>query len=364
VDRFRPEPQFDHRNHVARDGVLLVNLGTPAAPTTGAVRRYLAQFLSDPRVIEIPRALWLPILYGAILVVRPTRSARKYRQIWSDAGSPLAVHTARQAKLLSETLAARGPAWRVEHAMRYGEPSIGSALDRLRAAGCDRILVLPLYPQYAASTTASAMDAVGAWMGGTRNVPELRFARHFHDHPAYIAALAAGVQRHWQVHGRGAKLVMSFHGLPKIALERGDPYHCECHKSARLLAAALELGEDEWLVTFQSRFGRAAWLQPYTEPTLARLAREGAARVDVVCPGFVADCLETLEEIGIVAKRAFLAAGGRELHLVPCLNDAPEWIRALDALCAEHGWTARAERTDDAAQRQRQRQAAALDATC
>jgi protoporphyrin/coproporphyrin ferrochelatase len=361
VDRFRAEPQFDHRNHVARDGVLLVNLGTPAAPTSAAVRRYLAQFLSDPRVIEIPRALWLPILYGAILVVRPARSARKYREIWSDAGSPLAVHTARQAKLLSETLAARGPGWRVEHAMRYGAPSIGSALDRLRAAGCDRILVLPLYPQYAASTTASTMDAVGTWMRSARNVPELRFAKHFHDHPAYIAALAAGVKRYWQAHGRGAKLVMSFHGLPQFTLERGDPYHCECHKSARLLAKALELGDNDWLVAFQSRFGRAAWLQPYTEPTLVRLAREGAARIDVVCPGFVADCLETLEEIGIAAKRAFVAAGGRELHLVPCLNDSPEWIGALDALCAEHGWAARTESSAGALERQRR--AAALGAS-
>ena len=360
VDRFRPEPPFEHRNRRALDGVLLVNLGTPAAPTARAVRRYLAQFLSDPRVVEIPRPLWLPILYGAILVVRPARSARKYAEVWSDAGAPLAVHTARQAELLSETLAARGPAWRVEHAMRYGEPSIGSALDRLRTAGCDRILVLPLYPQYAASTTASTMDAVGAWVARARNVPELRFVKHFHDHPAYIAALAAGVRRHWQVHGRGAKLVMSFHGLPRFALERGDPYHCECHKTARLLAEALELEENEWLVSFQSRFGRAAWLQPYTEPTLVGLAREGTTRVDVVCPGFVADCLETLEEIGLGARRAFLAAGGREFHLLPCLNESPEWIGTLDALCAEHGWAARTESDESGARRERR--AAALGA--
>ncbi len=360
VDRFRPEPQFDHRSSRARDGVLLVNLGTPAAPTAGAVRRYLAEFLSDPRVVEIPRALWLPVLYGVILLVRPARSARKYAEIWSDAGSPLAVHTAQQAELLAKSLAARDPAWRVEHAMRYGEPSIGAALDRLRTAGCDRILVLPLYPQYAASTTASTMDAVGAWLARARNVPELRFIKHFHDHAAYIAALASGVRRHWRANGRGGKLIMSFHGLPQFALERGDPYHCECHKTARLLAEALELDEREWRVTFQSRFGRAAWLQPYTEPTLVQMAREGTSRVDVVCPGFVADCLETLEEVGIGAKRAFLAAGGREFHLVPCLNESPEWIGTLETLCAEHGWPIRTENDERAAQRARR--AAALGA--
>ena len=272
ADRFRPEPAFDHGGG-ARDGILLVNLGTPAAPTAGAVRRYLAEFLSDPRVVEIPRALWLPILYGAILSVRPARSARKYAEIWSPEGSPLAVHTARQAALLGAALGAQAP--EVVHAMRYGEPSVGAGLDRLRAAGCDRILVVPLYPQYAASTTASTYDAVGAWLARTRNVPELRLVKHFHDHPAYIASLAAGVRRHWDAHGRGAKLVMSFHGLPRFALERGDPYHCECQATGRLLAEALGLTVDQHVITFQSRFGRAEWLQPYTEPTLIELARQG-----------------------------------------------------------------------------------------
>ena len=339
ADRFRPEPAFDHAAS-ARDGILLVNLGTPAAPTTAAVRRYLAEFLSDPRVVEIPRALWLPILYGVILSVRPARSARKYAEIWSPEGSPLAVHTARQAQLLGAALGAQAP--EVVHAMRYGEPSVGAGLDRLRAAGCDRILVVPLYPQYAASTTASTYDAVGAWVARARNVPELRLVKHFHDHPAYVASLAAGVRRHWDAHGRGAKLVMSFHGLPRFALERGDPYHCECQATGRLLAQALGLAADQYVVTFQSRFGRAEWLQPYTEPTLIELARQGVGRVDVVCPGFVADCLETLEEIGIGGKRAFLANGGREFRLVPCLNEAPEWIDALAAICAAHGWTPRA----------------------
>jgi protoporphyrin/coproporphyrin ferrochelatase len=354
MDRFRREPAFDH-GRAARDGVLLANLGTPAAPTTGAVRRYLAEFLSDPRVVEIPRPLWLPILYGVILTVRPARSARKYAEIWTPEGSPLAVHTARQSAMLAASLGANSPL--VEHAMRYGEPSLGSALDRLRAAGCDRILVLPLYPQYAASTTASTFDAVCAWLARVRNAPELRFVKHFHDHPAYVTALAAGVKRVWDAHGRGAKLVMSFHGLPRFALERGDPYHCECQATGRLLAQALGLGQDEYLVTFQSRFGRAEWLQPYTEPTLIALARQGIGRVDVVCPGFVADCLETLEEIGIGARRAFLANGGREFHLVPCLNEAPEWIDALAAICTAHGWAPRDAAARDLAHR-KQRAAA------
>jgi protoporphyrin/coproporphyrin ferrochelatase len=355
--RFRREPAFDH-GRAARDGILLANLGTPAAPTAGAVRRYLAEFLSDPRVVEIPRALWLPILYGVILTVRPARSARKYAEIWSPEGSPLAVHTARQAAMLASALGEQAPL--VEHAMRYGEPSIGAALDRLRAAGCDRILVVPLYPQYAASTTASTFDAVCAWLARARNAPELRFVKHFHDHPAYLAALAAGVRRHWDAHGRGAKLVMSFHGLPRFALERGDPYHCECQATGRLLAQALGLAPDQYLVTFQSRFGRAEWLQPYTEPTLIALARQGVGRVDVVCPGFVADCLETLEEIGIGGRRAFLASGGKDFHLVPCLNEAPEWIDALAAICAAHCWTPRDAAAQDLARRKQR--AAALGA--
>jgi ferrochelatase len=357
ADRFRPEPAFDH-GASARDGILLVNLGTPAAPTPGAVRRYLAEFLSDPRVVEIPRAVWLPMLYGLVLAVRPARSARKYAEIWGPEGSPLAVHTARQAALLGTALGPRPP--QIVHAMRYGEPSVCAGLDHLRAAGCDRILVVPLYPQYAASTTASTYDAVGAWLARARNVPELRLVKHFHDHPGYISALAAGVRRRWDAHGRGARLVMSFHGLPRFALERGDPYHCECHATARLLAEALGLAADQYVVTFQSRFGRAEWLQPYTEPTLIELARQGVDRVDVVCPGFVADCLETLEEIGIGGKKAFLANGGREFRLVPCLNEAPEWIDALAAICAAHGWAPREASAPDLARRKER--AAALGA--
>jgi len=339
VPRFRPEPEFDHARP-ERDAVLLVNLGTPVAPTTAAVRRYLGEFLSDPRVVEIPRALWLAILHGIVLNVRPARSARKYAEIWTADGSPLAVHTARQTSLLADSLRARlgAGAPLVEFAMRYGEPSIAGALGRLKGAGCERLVVLPLYPQYAASTTASVMDAVGDWLARTRNIPETRFVKHFHDHDAYVQALAALVRQHWEANGRGAMLVMSFHGLPRYTLERGDPYHCECHKTARLLADALDLGAKEWTLTFQSRFGRTEWLQPYTEPTLIELARAGTHRVDVVCPGFVSDCLETLEEIGIGGKKAFLTHGGREFHLIPCLNESPEWIDALASITAENLW--------------------------
>ena len=343
--RYRPEPAFDP-SRGARDAVLLVNLGTPDAPTAQAVRRYLAEFLADPRVVEIPRALWLPLLRGVILPVRAAQSAHKYASIWLAEGSPLAVHTERQARLLRDWLDVRlgRDAPLVEYAMRYGRPSIPERLDRLRAAGCERILVLPLYPQYAASTTASAVDALGAWLARARNLPEVRCMKHYHDHPAYIAALAAQVRRHWDAHGRAAPLVMSFHGLPKFSIERGDPYYRECQRTAQLLAAALNLSEREWRLTFQSRFGRTEWLQPYTQPALVELARGGQRRVDVVCPGFVADCLETLEELGIVARRAFLEAGGGEFNLLACLNESPEWIDALGALVRENLWTGRGER--------------------
>ena len=362
MPRFLPEPAFDHA-HPARDGLLLVNLGTPDAPTTAAVRRYLAEFLSDPRVVEIPRALWLPILHGVILNVRPAKSARKYAEIWAPEGSPLAVHTTQQASLLAERLNLRlgDAAPLMDYAMRYGRPSVADALARLKERGCERLVVLPLYPQYAASTTASVMDAVAAWLERTRNVPEIRLVKHFHDHEAYIGALAALVRSHWERHGRGRTLVMSFHGLPRYTLERGDPYHCECQKTSRLLAEALGLGPKEWTLTFQSRFGRTEWLQPYTEPTLVELARAGTQGVDVVCPGFVSDCLETLEEIGIGGKQAFLTHGGREFHLLPCLNESPEWIDALAAIAEEHLWPARGHSAEEL--EHRQTRAMALGAT-
>ncbi len=337
--RFAPEPAHTH-GQPARTAILYCNLGTPDAPTAPAVRRYLREFLSDPRVVEIPRIAWWPILHGIILRTRPAKSAAKYRSIWTAEGSPLRLWTEKQALLLQGWLGQERHAVQVRHAMRYGQDSIGQQLDALKAAGATRILLLPAYPQYSAATTASVFDAVYAWAGKTRTVPELRFVNHYHDHPLYVEALAKGVRKHWQDHGRAQVLVMSFHGLPQRTLELGDPYFCECQKTARLLALRLGLREEEYKVSFQSRLGRAQWLQPYTEPTLVALARAGTVHVDVVCPGFTSDCLETLEEIGIEGKAAFLAAGGREFQYIPCMNDQPEWITALRTIALQHmaGW--------------------------
>ena len=241
--------------------------------------------------------------------------------------------------------------------MRYGQPSVASGLDALKAAGCTRILVLPAYPQYSAATTASVADAVFAWGRTVRNLPELRLVRNYHDQPEHIAALAASVQRHWQAHGRPDVLLLSFHGMPARTLDKGDPYHCECHKTARLLAEALGLSADQYRVTFQSRFGRAKWLQPYTEPTLIELARSGVARVDAICPGFSCDCIETLEEINLEARSAFLQAGGKAFHYIDCLNDSHEGMHALTALCEQHlsGWPTRQPPNPSACAQSRQR---------
>jgi len=338
--RYLPEPKQEH-SAIAKTAVLLVNLGTPDAPTPQAVRRYLKQFLSDPRVIEIPRALWLPILHGFVLNTRPRKSARKYASIWSSEGSPLKVHTERQARLLRGYFDSqiRMPL-SVDFAMRYGEPSIQGALARLKSEGCERVLVLPMYPQYAASTTASTLDEVGGFLRRARNVPEVRLVKHFSEHPSYIAALANLVREHWGQSGRPDMLVMSFHGLPRYTLARGDPYHSECQATARLLAQKLELAESHWEIAFQSRFGRAEWIEPYTVSTLADYGRRGMRRLDVICPGFVADCLETLEEIGIEGREIFLGAGGGEFHLLPCLNERADWIRALAEIARQHlaGW--------------------------
>jgi protoporphyrin/coproporphyrin ferrochelatase len=293
-------------------GVLLVNLGTPSAPTPEAVRRYLAEFLSDPLVVELPRFIWLPILYGIVLRKRPAQSAVKYQLVWTPEGSPLAVHTARQATLLGSHLGNEVP---VRYAMRYGQPSIPSVLEEMGEP-----LVVPLYPQYSRSTTETVF----------RLLPQgARTVRDFHAHPGYIDALAASVRRHWEANGRAEKLLMSFHGLPQRAVDRGDPYQKQCFATATLLARRLGLDESAYLVTFQSRFGAAKWLQPYTEPTLIDLARAGLKSVDVMCPGFVSDCLETLEEINIGAREAFLHAGGKDFRFIPCLNESPEWIAAL-----------------------------------
>jgi ferrochelatase len=336
---FKPEPSFQHGTP-ERVGILLLNLGTPDAPTPKAVRPFLKQFLSDPRVVEIPRLVWWPILNGIILNTRPAQSAEKYAQVWSAEGSPLLVHTRKQATMLKGYLGTRGISVEIEIGMRYGNPSITSALENLRARNCTRILVLPLYPQYSASSTGSALDAVWHELLRMRNMPEVRTVRHYHDDPGYIAALAASVRQHWMDHGRPDKLLMSFHGIPRRSLTLGDPYHCECHKTGRLLAEALHLEKDQYLICFQSRFGRAEWLQPYFAPTLEKLARSGTKRVDVICPGFAGDCLETLEEIGMEGKATFMGSGGSEYHYIPALNERDEWLHALSDIAERHlqGW--------------------------
>jgi len=323
--------------------ILLCNLGTPDAPTAPALRRYLAQFLSDPRVVEIPRILWLPLLHGVILRVRPRRSSVKYAAIWSKAGSPLAVWTQRQAELLGERLIGCGVQANVVPAMRYGQPALATQLQRLLDAGVARVLVLPLYPQYSATTTASLFDGVADWVRRSRRYPELRFVNDYHDHPDYIAALARSAHAHWEHKGRRAQhLVMSFHGIPERNARLGDPYAEQCRNTARMLADALRLQPAQYSVTFQSRFGKARWLEPYTVQTLETLARTGTKSVEVMCPGFVSDCLETLEEINMEARHAFMQAGGQAFDYIACLNDSTPWITALEHITLQHlaGWTA------------------------
>ena len=336
---FRKEPPYSHGT-IAQTAVVLVNLGTPEAPTAKAVRRYLKEFLSDSRVVEIPRVIWWFILNLIILPLRSAKSAEKYASIWSPQGSPLKLNTERQANLLRQQLQSREHRVQVAYAMRYGQPSLPTVLDQLKAQGCDRVLILPAYPQYSGTTTASIFDAVFAHFTKVRNLPELRLIKHYHDHEGYIQALKASVLAHWDAHGRPEKLVMSFHGVPKRTLMLGDPYHCECYKTARLLAAALGLSESEYLVTFQSRFGKAEWLQPYTAPTVQKLAQEGIRKLDVICPGFTSDCLETLEEIALEVKADFLLAGGKEFRFIPCLNDSSEWVQGMTEIVEQHlhGW--------------------------
>lgn len=336
---FAPEPA--RADTTAPDtAILLCNLGTPDAPTTAAVRRYLSEFLHDPRVVEIPRIVWCPILHGIILRTRPAQSARRYASVWTPEGSPLTVWTDKQAKLLAGYLGERGHRVTVRFAMRYGRPAIRQVLDELKAAGARRVLVLPMYPQYCAATTGSVSDAVYAWARRVRALPELRFVNRYHDDPGYIDALVGRLMDHWTTHGRGERLVLSFHGMPKRTQTLGDPYHDECQETARLLARRVGLAPEAVIVTFQSRLGRAEWLQPYTEPTLVSLARQGVKKVDVMCPGFVADNLETLEEINQEAREAFLKAGGAEFNYVPCLNDQHTWMAALTSLALRHlqGW--------------------------
>ncbi len=313
-------------------GVLLVNLGTPDAPTPEALRRYLAEFLSDPRVVDLPRWRWLPILHGIILRTRPARSARAYERIWTERGSPLRLYTEALGEALEEALGIP-----VRIAMRYGRPSIATGLAQLREAGAERLLVLPLYPQYSATTTASTYDALAAALRREAHVPEIRLLGDYHRHPAYIDALATRIEDHWREHGRGERLLLSFHGIPRRYAEAGDPYPQRCEATARALARRLGLEEGQWAMSYQSRFGREPWLQPYTDETLARWPGEGVRSVDVVCPGFATDCLETLEEIAMENRDTFLAAGGEAYRYIPALNDRPEHVALLETLVREGG---------------------------
>jgi ferrochelatase len=305
------------------------------------VRRYLKEFLSDPRVVEIPKPIWWLILNGIILNTRPKKSAAKYASVWMKEGSPLRVHTEKQAALLQGFLGERTQApLVVEFAMRYGNPSIPEVLRKLKAQNCQRILVVPLYPQYAASTTATVNDVVFGELQQMRNMPALRTIRDFHDHPGYIQSLANNISDYWTKNGRPEKLLMSFHGLPQYTLEKGDPYFCECQKTGRLLAQTLNLKPEQYAISFQSRFGNTEWLKPYTTATLKEWGTQKTKRVDVVCPGFVADCLETLEEIALEGKEDFQHAGGGEYNYISCLNARDDWMHALTDLVLEnlHGW--------------------------
>lgn len=336
--RAEPDNQPDGQPKV---GILLTNLGTPDAPTAIALRPYLKQFLMDKRVIEIPRFIWWWILNCIILWVRPKKSAKKYAQIWSKEGSPLLVHTQKQAQLLRGYLAQKVKSpFVVEFGMSYGNPSIQSAIEKLKAQQCDKILVFPLYPQYAASSTAASLDAVWKTLLNMRNVPAIRTIKHYYDHPAYIKALAANINDYWMTNGRPEKLIMSFHGIPKFHSTKGDPYPHECEKTAGLLAKALGLNKGQYLIAFQSRFGKQEWLTPYLTNTLKELGKTKTKRLDVVCPGFSSDCLETLEEIAMEGKVIFQSSGGGEYNYIPALNENNTWIHAMTAIALENlnGW--------------------------
>lgn len=324
-------------------GVLITNLGTPDEPTPQALRRYLREFLSDPRVVEVPRLLWWLILNLVILRIRPRRSAEAYRKVWQEDGSPLMIHTRNQCDGIRQRLEDKyGDRVVVRYAMRYGNPSIASALDELQAAGARKLLALPLYPQYSASTSASTFDAIARDFTKRRWLPDFRFVSHYPEFPPYIEAMATHIEEHWSLHGRSQMLLLSYHGVPLKYLHRGDPYHCECHKTSRLLAHRLGLTTEQYMTTFQSRFGREEWLQPYTDHTLQALPGQGVKAVDVFCPGFSADCLETIEEIDEENRGYFLESGGESFSYIPALNSTPAHLDALVQLIEENlaGWHA------------------------
>ncbi len=314
-------------------GVILVNLGTPAAPEAGSIRRYLKQFLSDPRVVELPRWLWMPILHGFILPFRPRKLVEAYSKVWGEDGSPLLSISRQQVAELQQAL---GTSVVVDLAMTYGEPSVQSSLERMRALGVRRILFLPMYPQYSGTTTAAAFDALAEAMRKQRWIPEIRTINSYHDHDRYIEALANSVNEHWQARGRADHLLISFHSIPRKYLELGDPYYCQCQKTARLLSEKLQLSSTMFSISFQSRLGRQPWLQPYTDMVIPQLAAQGIESLDVICPGFSVDCLETLEEVAIRYSETFTGAGGEELRYIPALNASADHIRMLKELTLQH----------------------------
>lgn len=320
-----------------RTGILLVNTGTPTAPEAGAVRRFLRPFLSDPRVVELPRALWLPLLNGVILPLRSPRSAANYRKVWLPGGSPLSVYNTALAGALQQEFTQLAPGQHVvAAAYLYSKPGVAAALQQLLAEACTRIVVLPLYPQYSGTTTAAVYDQIGAAVRGLRALPELRLLRDYHVHPLYISALAASVRAHWEQHGRGEHLLLSFHGIPVRCVQRGDPYEAQCRATAAALARTLDLGDAQWSLAFQSRFGKARWLEPATDVTLRRLGERGVQQLDVICPGFAVDCLETLEEIAIGGQEILHEAGGGSLRYIAALNATPAHARALAQIALGH----------------------------
>ena len=315
-----------------KTGILLVNLGTPAAPTTAAVKAFLSQFLHDPRVVDLPRYLWCPLLHFIILPTRSPKVAKLYQQVWTEQGSPLMVISKQQRAALEQELKREGVDVPVELAMTYGSPSLEEGWQALKAKGVNRVILLPLYPQYSVSTTASVFDAWGRAMKHERNLPVVRLIRDYHAHPEYIQALAMSVRRHWEQHGRGEHLLMSFHGIPERYEQEGDPYGHQCRHTASLLADALGLEAGQWTASFQSRFGKEEWLKPYTDETVGGMPALGIKRLDVICPAFAADCLETLEEIQVQNKEIFLAAGGEEFGYIPALNSDQAHIRMMVSL--------------------------------
>lgn len=335
MSRFRTEPaiSFSEQNRTA---VLLLNLGTPEAPTAEAVRPYLREFLSDERVVELPKIVWQPILQGAVLTLRPKKSAHGYEKVWFPEGSPLAVYTAQQTAELAKRLTGIS----VRYAMTYGKPSVSDTVDELKAAGISRLLVIPLYPQYAASSAGAALDKVLSTLFYQRNMMSLRTVTRFYNDEHYINALSQQIEAYWAQNGRGDKIMFSFHGVPQANCDKGDPYLFECGETVRLLAQKLQLNEQDYIMAFQSQFGKAKWIGPSTQDLLESLPKQGVAKLDVFCPGFISDCLETMEEIAIAGRETFHTAGGTQFNYIPCLNANPVWIDALSQLAKQHlqGW--------------------------